>query len=141
MENDFSGVKVGDKVFHVMHGWGTVVETSFNSFCVTLTDRPDRNYMINKIPFWLNGKVNLIDKNSSVFWDEIKIIPPPKPKRKVEKIIEGWMNIYPNSTTDKDIIASTCYLYVSQEAANREAYTLERIGEACHVIHKYTVEE
>ena len=138
MENDFSGVKVGDKVFHVRYGWGSVSavpKTDNSYFEIEYSD----TFRFSIIGFTITGNTNKSDLNPSVFWDEVIITPPPKPKRKVEKIIKGWLNIYPG--LNKDIIGSACYLYQSQENADKEADKNRRLGKALYVIHNYTVEE
>lgn len=134
MENDFSEVCSGDKVFHVMYGWGVVVAVEKATFRVKFSNEI-QDY------FWFNGKTNQSNYNPSIFWDEIIIIPPPKPKRKVEKIIEGWLNIYPNTSGDDDVVASSCHLYKSQKLADSLTDKTRRLGDAHHIIHKYTVEE
>jgi len=137
MENDFSDVKADDKVFHVIHRYGTVVEVLDNSFKAIFTDQ---NNTLLTLWFFFDGRCNRSEKNPSVFWDEVKITPPPKPKRKVEKIIELWLNFYKNN----DIDAKTpvrFYHYPTKEKADEMCDKFSRLGDACHIIHKYTVEE
>lgn len=134
MGDDFSDVEIGNRVFHIAYGWGTVGQISTDTFKVTFINGAEEW-------FWFDGKSNRTHYNPSVFWDEIKIVSPPKPKRKVEKTIEGWLNIYPDPMIDKTIVASVRYLYVSQEIANNVADIFRRLGEACHVTHKYTIGE
>lgn len=136
MENDFNNIRIGDEVFSIMHGWGKVIQLSniVKSFYVRFNNGIDRWV-------WFDGKTDQSHLTPSVFWDEVKIIPPTNPKRKVEKIIEGWINIYPKFITSKEIIASICYLYTSQKDADNNANISKRLGDAYYVIHKYTTEE
>jgi len=138
MENDFRKARIGDKVFHIMYGWGEISELNSNTFGVVFTDKNNK-----RITSWFfyNGKSDSNYINPSVFWDEAIITPPPKPKRKVEKILEGWLNIYPNKTCNNDLSAMCYSLYKSQDLADKTARKERRIGESCYVIHKYTIEE
>lgn len=140
MGNDFSNVKINDEVFHLRYGKCVVSAVPkkqhdyFNITCIDAIGKFD-------IRLTVTGRMNEFDLNPCVFWDEVKIVPPPKPKRKVEKIVEGWINIYPDPMVGTQINASTNYLYISQEAANNAADTFRRLGEACRIIHKYIIEE
>lgn len=130
MENDFSDVCFGDTVFHIRYGWGIVKCVEGRTFRVKFTNTNHAEY------FFFDGRTNVSDVNPSIFWDEIKIVPPAKPKRKVEKTIEGWINIY-------GIGSSTgAYLYTTKEEADRYASSSgNRLGEACRIVHKYTIEK
>ena len=140
MENDFSNVKVGDKVFHILHGWGEVTMID-NERYTPKYFRVRFEGIAESLSFWKNGRGTMCDKNPSVFWDEVKIFTPPKPKRIVEKTIEGWINIYPYSEDDIDIVAKSCNLYKSSKLADQLALIEKRIGDAYHVIHRYIIEE
>lgn len=138
MENDFSAVKVNDRVFHVRYGWYVVSatpKTNNSYFEITVTD----NLGNFTIKFTRTGRMDESDLNPSVFWDEIKIVPPSKPKRKVERIVEKWLNFYLSSECSGG--KTRFYSYESKETADEQCHKETRIGEACHVIHKYTVEE
>lgn len=143
MENDFSAVKVNDRVFHVRYGWYVVratPKTNNSYFEITVTD----NLGNFTIKFTRTGRMDESDLNPSVFWDEIKIVPPSKPKRKVERAVEGWLNIYLNDTAGVDNLFTTvCGLYKSRELADlhTHAYAKQRLGDAYHLLHLYTVEE
>lgn len=140
MENNLSEVRVDDKVFHTTHGWGITTETIENSFRAVFTDR---NNTLLSLWIYFDGRCKELDTNPSVFWDEVKIVPPPKPKIKVEKTIEGWVNIYPNDPVYcyKDVGARASHLYKSSELADENANKEKRLGEAYYIIHKYTIEE
>lgn len=137
MENNFSGVRINDKVFHVIHGYGTVVGVVNNSFKAEFINKGN---ILFALWFLFDGKLNSLDRNPSVFWNEVIIIPPSKPKRKVEKIIKGWLNLYPSHIIEKNtIVANSSFLYQSERDADERSKN--RLGEAVLITHKYTVEE
>lgn len=86
----FSNAKVGDRIWNVVQGWGEVIQID-NDPIYPLGIQFE-NGIAEK--FTLDGKGNRRDKYPCLYWDEIKIIPPPKPKRKVKKTVEGWASIY-----------------------------------------------
>lgn len=133
MKNDFSNVEYRDKVFSVLNGWGEVKRIDDRDvYCIRIDFE-------NRQSIWIdvNGYTSKADVNPSVFWDEVVIVPPPKPKRKVEKIIEKWLNFYFTDDNRKTYSHS----YETKEKADEMCDKKTRLGEACHVIHKYTVEE
>ena len=69
METTFENVRVGDKVWHVGLGWRTVVRTHSKYFSIGTDVLVD-----------LNGIIETEDVQS-VFWDEVDIVAPPRPKR------------------------------------------------------------
>lgn len=133
MENDFSNVKIGDTVWDSQRGSGIIKEVLIGS---------DKDYPIGVkigcdcIYYTTKGYNRKTDINPALFWDVVEIVPPPKPKRKIEKIIEGWINIY-------GVGSSTgAYLYTTKEEADRYASSAgNRLGEACHIVHKYIIEQ
>ncbi|MCR4334332.1 MAG: hypothetical protein NUV47_01205 [Patescibacteria group bacterium] len=136
MENDFSSAKVGDTVWDSQKGSGIIKEININP------DNPESGYPIgvkignDYINYTIKGYNRKFDTNPSLFWDVIKITPPPKPKRKIEKTIEGWINIY---SIESSIGA---YLYRTKEEADTHvSCSGNRLGEACYIVHKYTIEE
>ena len=146
MENDLSSAREGDKLFHTKYGECVVANAFDDSVSNPLSFKRIRlrfdshNASIGK-DLWIytNGKENLSDYHPSVFWDEVIITPPPKPRRKIEKIIEEWLNFYPaNSRSGGKVYF---YSYETKEKADEMADKSNRLGEACHVIHKYTVGE
>lgn len=79
----FADVKAGDRVWGVADHWGTVEKIRGEDFVV----RFDRGVTAS---FSFEGKVYPNDGYPSLFWDEVKIIPPPRPKRRVTKT--GWVH-------------------------------------------------
>ena len=83
MENDFSSAEVGDAVWDSQKGSGIIKEININ----------DAGYPIvvaigsECVRYTIKGYNRKSDINPALFWDEVIIIPPPKPKRKIEKTI------------------------------------------------------
>lgn len=136
MENDFSNVKVNDEVFHIRYGKcivSAVPKREDDYFNIKYSDSMGEF----SIKFTVTGRMDKFDLNPSVFWDEIKIVSPQKPKRKIEKIAEWWLNVYKDDETNNLFF----YDYKTKQNADEKADKKNRLGEACHVIHKYTIEE
>lgn len=96
-ETTFENVKVGNKVWSIIHGWGTVKRfiTGLYPIEVVFNDSTVKS-------FAFNGKLSEGHTNRTLFWDEIKISPPPRPKRKVKKTVIRYVNVLKdNSCKDK----------------------------------------
>ena len=63
----------------------------------------------------------------------------PWPKRMVEKVVEGYINIY--LTQRPYPYAWVGSLHSTREEADRNADTIDRLGEAFFIRHIYLVEE
>ena len=88
--SDFSGVKVGDKLWSVQLGECEVslVDDDNTFYCENADDGSWFN---------LNGKCISNDDHGhhqSLFWSRPEIIAPPRPKRKMVKTVEAWANVY-----------------------------------------------
>jgi hypothetical protein len=108
----FDGLKVGDRVWEIKSHWGFVDEilnTYLNPIKVVFKNRGYGFYR-------MDGRCSEFDLGQILFWDEIKIVPPPRPKCMVTK--EGWINIYKenNFTYIGDSISRT------KEEADHRAY-------------------
>jgi len=89
----FKDARVGDRVWSMKRGWQEVVEI-----------RPNAIYHIILKTFYgfvtitFDGKESVNDLLPTNFWNEIKIDPPPRPKRKVKRMTNGvWVNYYPST--------------------------------------------
>ena len=91
METDFRNAKVGDRVWEITEGWGKITEIIGQDEGKTLAVKFDGG---GEDEYWDDGKHYATDINPSLFWDEIKITPPPRPKRKVMRTVEVWYNAY-----------------------------------------------
>jgi hypothetical protein len=86
----FRDAKVGDRVWDITSGWGKINNiiswpTEYPVVVVFGEDEFPYSYTYQ-------GRMTTSDINPSLFWDEVKIIPPPKPKQKVKKTL--WLNIF-----------------------------------------------
>lgn len=95
--NDFVKVQKGDRVWDVVYGWGTVNDVPYKLISDPYKLISDK---VLSVRFDKRGDPSLWYKvdgtfmyapgcNQTLFWDEIKMTPPPKPKRKVQK--ELWI--------------------------------------------------
>ena len=89
IENDLTGVKVGDILFSLRYGEVEIVKVVegdryhvffYNNGYLKSRSLDGRDYADNAYP--------------DLFWSKPEIIAPPKPKRMVTKTIEGWANVY-----------------------------------------------
>lgn len=82
----FDGIKVGDCVWSCVYGFGLIeMVDSAEKKCIWPINVVFEE--VGDIWFTLDGKQ---DKNQlqTLFWDEVKITPPPKPKRMVKREAE-----------------------------------------------------
>ena len=76
MSTTFEDAKIGDKVWSLTEGWGTIIDR-FRSraeypLVVEFENREQKTYTL-----W--GLLHYKDLNPTLFWDEIKIEAPQKP--------------------------------------------------------------
>ena len=71
----FKDAKVGDKVWDVRRGWGEITNTKYIHDYPIEVIFPDSEY----VTYSIEGKELLDDINPSIYWDELRIIPPKKP--------------------------------------------------------------
>lgn len=84
----FDGIKVGDRVWSIEYGWGFVKELKNTCYPIVVQfDSEDHQQ------FTMNGKFFTNSPNQSLFWDEVKITPPPRPKVKEKKSETKWTSI------------------------------------------------
>ena len=72
----FEDAKVGDRVFHYKYGWSTITNIKKESDYPIIIDYD--------FSFTYEGFADKSDSNPSIFWDEVKIVPPSKPLPKLE---------------------------------------------------------
>jgi hypothetical protein len=124
METTFENARVGDRVWSVEYGWGTVESVSKGVYPVVVSFDCgiDVTYTFSGMP--------RSSGLQTLFWDEVKIEAPPRPRRKVKRTIEGWANVYSNELLT---------FHDSKEDADNEV-SYNRI--ACvKLTGEYTVEE
>lgn len=86
----FKDAKVGDRVWSVTCGWGTI---DYGKWSATYPLHVQFDIHRAKI-YTLDGYSDLSDTGPSLFWDEVKITPPPRPKRMKKVNKTGWINIF-----------------------------------------------
>lgn len=98
--DDFSTSKPGDKLWAPMFGWGEVVRDMMHNnsqaVCVRFSGYGDVSFFVSG-QYWENGP-------QCLFYDEVKIISPPKPKEKKVFVIEGVRFQASSSTYDRVIL-------------------------------------
>ena len=70
----FETAQVGDRVWCLLHGWHPIIDTQHNVNYPILT---------RKGSYTIDGR-NYSNNGRTLFWDEVVIIPPPKPAPKLE---------------------------------------------------------
>ena len=87
VKEQFADVKVGDRVWSINHGWGAV-----SNVCDIIFDVQFKS----SIWYTLDGMETYLPSHSqTLFWDEVIIIPPPKPQGVVATHSIGeWANVY-----------------------------------------------
>lgn len=83
--NDFHDAEVGDRVWSSVHGWGEVVGIGNVELMPSIKVRFK---LCTACWFTLDGRSN-VTQNRTLFWDEILMVPPPKPKKKVK--VRQWV--------------------------------------------------
>lgn len=136
----FEKAKVGDRVWSIRHGWGTVTSNFFgrsNPYVLSILFL-DRDGDERYIGYTVDGRENHNDEFPSLFWDEVKITPPLRPKRKVKKVVEGWVNLYaPRYCAPGKAMGP---IYETEGQADKAASD-NRLGRAKFIEHEYEVDE
>ena len=117
----FKDAKVGDKVWSPIYGWGAVIDiVPFpNPLSVEFSESGISYYPLDGI---VRGRQIL-------FWDEIDMTPPLKPKR--EMTVDLYLNLY---KVGEDFFEG--YAYKTREEAD-DHMVVNRLGEAVHIKHTY----
>ena len=112
------GIKVGDKVWEYTSGWGEVSQVYTGDSGYPIKVRFGDGYYGD---YDLNGR-NYSDRGPVLFWDEVKIVPPPRPKRKVKR--KFWVNVYQKvDGCDHEYSLGSETLYNSEDEAVRKQGT------------------
>lgn len=123
----FSYARVGDSVYDMALGVGIIKEIDLNSELpckVVFDEAADTLYWC----FTLGGSCEP-GRHQTLFYSKPIFELPPPPKRKVRKVIEGYINIYP---------ARTSGLYSTKAEADKGAEPFSnRLGEAVFIHHEY----
>jgi hypothetical protein len=90
---DFSNAKVGDRVYSLLHGWGTIKEIR-DPPTTTLFVLFDTPHLYRAFSQW-GGQLEDLESCSAdpiLYWDKPEISDPPPPKKKVKKV--GYAIVY-----------------------------------------------
>lgn len=120
---DFKDAKVGDKLYSLLYGWVTVKKLLDRCIVCTIDSAG------NTRDWKYDGRYMLVGDTQDLYWGKPEIIAPPKPRRKVTKIIERWVNVYKSGITIHD----------NKETADDSAGR-DRIA-CCKLTGSYEVEE
>ena len=71
---DLSKAQVGDKIWHVVHGWGVISDTSYSNSYPVVVDFINND----KYSFDLSGKQHSTNLLPSLYWEEQKMNPDTK---------------------------------------------------------------
>ena len=74
----FHDAKVGDRVWSIEFGWGKITDISIDKLLVCFKGN-------SSVAYHHTGQYFYANANPTLFWDEVTITPPPKPKCKVQK--------------------------------------------------------
>lgn len=133
-ETTFENAKVGDTIYHWEEPHLIVRMDTTCSFAVIPDDRK-RNYGSG---LTYDGK-EYEDEERGWFWLPVpKPVPPERPKRKVKKTVEGWLNVYRcvNGTILPGKIHTT-----EAEARAHARPDSQTLAVAVHLTGEYEVEE
>jgi hypothetical protein len=84
-ETAFENAKVGDRVNDLKHGWGRIAMKDGPFVTVAFDSHVCRR------DFGVDGFRNGMRR---LYWDEVTIVPPPRPKRTVTVYATVYVNIY-----------------------------------------------
>lgn len=131
-ETTFENVRIGDKVYSLKHGWGAIEDIG------AVQHAPE--YLIRVVfnngkygTYTIDGFLYADDITPDLYWGEPQITAPPRPKKTVTKVLEGWVNVYGNIM---------CIHSTKEKADRISKHTpRQRLGEAVPFRHVYEVEE
>lgn len=129
----FKDAKIGDRVWSILHGWGVIKD-------VIVDDSDENTYPLevafdhkgSNRSYTYDGKHYNHEVSPTLFWQEFDLPKFERPKRKVQKQIDGWVNLY-----DGDIVGYK--FYRSRTDADNNARE-DRI-DCVYLSGSYTVEE
>ena len=84
----FKDARVGDRVWSVSQGWGVIADINKSKYPVVVEFKESGTRRV----FTYEGRWVATDSYPTLFWDEVKIVPPPKPVRIVKKT--AFINVY-----------------------------------------------
>jgi len=142
-ETTFENAKVGDNVWSIIHGWGKIVEICCDQFPNSRAKRFPIAVQFSHSRETFNTEGKQYDGcYQCLFWDEVKITPPERPKRKVKKVAEGWINIIKSNHPGADALTDNAAVYLDKGWAGRvRSSKVEYLGDPLFIHHEYEIEE
>lgn len=130
-EGRLKGLRVGDKVWDVLCGYGVVVEILTRIEVGFGTLGVQGYYSKN---YTLEGYYRDYHLTPVLYFDKPPIIEPPRPKRKVVKTVEHWINLYSDGSISRNF-PTKC------EASNNVSEKYKDTAVQVHLTGTYEVEE
>lgn len=124
----FSGIRVGDKVWSSLFGYGTVmaIYPNYQEFQVAPYDSSER---------WLykfeGNSAMHTNSPQCCWWDKPEIIPTPRPKRKVMKRDKYWLAWLKNK--ESGVMFPAIHLYVKPLDMSDLEEHLELLGDPIEI--------
>lgn len=89
----FTKDDVGLSVYSLKFGEGIIVSIDIINVYPIHVEFASCDYFYN---YSLNGKLHENDQTQDLYFSKPEITAPPRPKKKVKKVIERYFNVYPN---------------------------------------------
>lgn len=89
-ETTFENASVGDKVWDIHYGWGTIKRNKNSDGYPIIVEFNLSSGHANNVYYTYDGKSDVAHVTRALFWDEVKIDPPKKPvilPQKYDKIM------------------------------------------------------
>lgn len=139
-ETTFENARVGDRLWSSEYGWGKVIEILDISHLKVYFD--ECTSLNQDSAFYSVLGIRNAGNYRTLFWDEVKFEAPPRPKRMVKKVVEGWVNIKNSMQGGCWPYAIQCSIYKdSAEALKNRTSGVEYFGKPLFIHHEYEVEE
>ena len=94
----FHNAKVGDKVWSVLRGWGTILDINCGAYPI-LVRFPEESVLDGVGSYTFDGKFRPKDIIPEIYWDELDL--PEAPEKPAERLT-GWYNVCFNECEDPD---------------------------------------
>lgn len=135
----FDGIQVGDKVYLLNDDEPYIVTRMYDD---SFKAESHTGIIHNVL---MDGEVmsSADDLGQLFFWQPVHIDPPPRPKRKVKKVVGGWVNIFTHAVvSDSFVVVSRLHKTKEQAESNRAGMIdLIFLGDPLYIRHEYEVEE
>ena len=128
----FADARAGDSVYSMVCGDGTIIAINRASMHPLKVAFPNGD----RVDYVLEGYDHIPIPIQSLFYSKPIFDLPPPPKRKIKKVLEGWVNIY-----ERSMALNLFSLFYSTRTAADSGANTDRLGEAHFIHHEYEVEE